>query len=187
MPICLVCSRWGDGPLCRSCESALDPIDSVVAVDQFQVGSAFAHESVARRLVHLLKYQGIRTAGDILGAAMVSALPQDATALVPVPRAVVRKMKYGADPALLLARAVAAAADLPVVTALRAQLWWPAHAGMDKESRRSPRFRVVAPVPPGSVLVDDVLTTGATLAAAGRLVDVAQAITATRAGIRGCG
>ena len=187
MPICLVCAGWGIGPLCLRCRSVLKPIDSTVAVDQLQVGSAFAHESAARRLVHLLKYQGIRTAGEVLGAAMVELLPPDATTLVPVPRAVVRKMKYGTDPALSLAGVVGAAVDLPVVPALGARLWWPAHAGMDRDSRRSPRFRVVAPAPVGSVLVDDVLTTGATLAAASHILGVGQAITATRAGIRACG
>ncbi|MCP4965298.1 MAG: ComF family protein [bacterium] len=151
------------------------------------MGSALGHESAARRLVHLLKYQGLRMAGEVLGAAMVTLVPPGATTLVPVPRAVVRKMKYGTDPALVLAGVVGAAVDLPVVSALAARLWWPAHAGMDRDSRRSPRFRVVAPAPAGSVLVDDVLTTGATLAAAGQLLGVGQAITATRAGTRGCG
>lgn len=186
MPVCIACSRWGEGPLCSGCRFLLQPA-AHSAVAGLQVASAFAHESVARRLVHLLKYQGNAPAGRILGSAMASVLPSDATALVPVPRALARKMRYGIDPAVSLARQVGFAAGLPVVPALRAQIWWPAHAGMDKASRRSPRFRTLQTAPSLSVLVDDVFTTGATLATAGSLLGISRAVTATRAGIGRCG
>lgn len=121
-------------------------------------------------------------AGKILGSAIAKVLPSDTAALVPVPRAVFRRMQYGVDPAVCLAQLIAAAVDVPLSPALRAHMWWPAHAGMDKVSRRSPRFSVVGVAPPGSVLIDDVLTTGTTLAAAGRLLGIERAVTATRAG-----
>lgn len=181
MPVCIACSKWGQGPLCSQCRSLLRPA-TATPLAGFKVASAFAHESVARRLVHLLKYEGIKTAGRILGNSMVLVLPTDAVALVPVPRAVARRMRYGTDPAVHLARVVASTTGLPVLPALRAQMWWPAHAGMDKASRHSPRFRIRNEVPSRSVLVDDVLTTGATLLAAGNLLGVKRALTATRAG-----
>jgi predicted amidophosphoribosyltransferase len=142
------------------------------------------HESVARRLVHLLKYQGIPAAGVILGAVMAKRLPPGTTALIPVPRAMVRRIRYGIDPAIELAYRVGAISGIPVVEALGAPLWWPSHARGDRAARRRPRFRPVAPAPEGSLMVDDVLTTGATLAAAGRILGLKQAITATRADSR---
>lgn len=129
-----------------------------------------------------MKYQGMVAAGKILGSAIATVLPADTAALVPVPRAVFRRMQYGIDPAVCLAQLISAAADVPVAPVLRAHMWWPAHAGMDKASRRSPRFRVVGVAPSGSVLIDDVLTTGTTLAAAGKLLGIERAVTATRAG-----
>ena len=186
MPICVACSQWGKGPLCRACRSLLQPSATATIADLCVV-SALAHESVARRLIHLLKYQGNATAGRILGAEMVSVLPSDTAALVPVPRAVVRRIRYGTDPAVYLAEQVASAAGIPVIPALRAQMWWPAHAGTDKASRRSPRFRMTSRVPARSILVDDVFTTGATLATAAETLGIERALTATRAGIGRCG
>ncbi len=142
----------------------------------------FAHEASARRLIHRLKYDGLTSAGEVLAAAMAPLLPSGASALVPVPRATIRKVRYGMDPAVTLARMVSVHAEIPVVAALRPQLWWPAHAGSNKASRRPPRFRSVASVPDDSVLVDDVFTTGATLDAAAEVVGLNRALTATRAG-----
>lgn len=107
----------------------------------------------------------------------------DCTALVPVPRALVRRFRYGSDPAARLATLIGKEADLPVVDGLRAQLWWPAHAGSDRTSRTAPKFGLARPVPRGAALVDDVLTTGATLAAAAAVHGIRMGLTATRAGI----
>jgi predicted amidophosphoribosyltransferase len=181
MVVCISCSEWGNGPLCEPCRYLLKPAPPTIT-DGLAVTTAFEHESVARRLVHVLKYEGIEVAASLLGTAMLAVLPGDAVALVPVPRALARRMRYGIDPAVALARVVAMQSGLPMVRGLAAQPWWPAHAGMDRASRRSPRLRLVKEVPTRSVLVDDVLTTGATLQFAGRLLGVARGLTATRAG-----
>jgi predicted amidophosphoribosyltransferase len=47
--------------------------------------------------------------------------------------------------------------------------------------RGAPRFTVLRPAPPGAVLVDDVLTTGTTMEAAGTGLAVAWGVTATSA------
>jgi predicted amidophosphoribosyltransferase len=70
---------------------------------------------------------------------------------------------------------------VPVLAPLRSRLWWPAHAGNDRSSRPVPRFRLVGSIPEGAMLVDDVLTTGTTLRAAGELTRLSRAVTATRA------
>lgn len=133
-------------------------------------------------MVHLLKYEGIEAPAAVLAREMSLLLPIGVTALVPIPRATARKVRYGSDPALLLARLLGSSTGLPVVRSLAAPLWWPAHAGKARAQRTHPRFRNVRKAPTGSVLVDDVLTTGATVSAAAAISGIRHAITATRAG-----
>ncbi len=148
------------------------------------VTGAFAHEGAARRLVHLLKYHGVAAPAGVLAGEMAPLLPPGAAALVPIPRATLRKLRYGADPAMALANRLSDQTGIPVLRSLVAPLWWRAHAGSSRDGRTPPRFRIASRPPPGSVLVDDVLTTGATIAAAAAVSGIGRAITATRAGRR---
>jgi len=131
------------------------------------VAAAFVHDGVARRLVHLLKYGAMPAAAEPLAGRMAILAP-GASALVPVPRAVLRRWRHGIDPADELARTVALRLAVPVVRALAGELWHPRRAGTVGRRRGSPTFRRRGPIPPGAVLVDDVVTTGTTLAAARR-------------------
>ena len=182
MRICVACCGWGEWPICASCRSGLHPVAPVRLSSGLLVYAAYSHHGTARTLVHRLKYDGMRRAAQLLAAAMVEALPQDVVALVPVPRAMARRARYGVDPAVLLAEFIAERAGLPVVSALRAPVWWPANAGTTRTRRQSPGFRVVRAAPSGSVLVDDVATTGATLRSAAAVAGLGRALTATRAG-----
>lgn len=146
------------------------------------VASAFLHTGPARRLVHRLKYEGIVAAGDVLAAAMVSLLPSAASSLVPVPRAAARRIRYGIDPGVILARLLAHRTGLPVIAGLRPAMWWPHHAGAGREGRNPPRFHSRVDIPAGAVLVDDVVTTGATLRAALDVSGATYSLTATAAG-----
>ena len=178
--MCLICMRSSPNLLCPACSSCVRSA-GVVAVGGLQVASGLIHDGVARRLVHLLKYKGIEPAAAVLASTMVSSLPTDALALAPVPRAFLRRIKYGVDPAVLLARHVAVRTGLPVISALSAPMWWPSHAGERRSGRNAPRFRANRSISDGLVLVDDVLTTGATLRAAHLATGAEHALTATRA------
>jgi len=180
MRICVCCSTWGPDLLCRPCRSVLSKAGPT-HVKGLEIAGGLLHESVARRLIHLLKYRGVVAAGAVLGAIMATEMPGDVSALVPVPRAWLRCAKYGVDPALVLARTISSHTGIDVIEALRPALWWPAHAGADRDARRPPCFRIALPAPPGSVLIDDVMTTGATLLAASRIAGIRRAATATRA------
>ena len=147
-----------------------------------EVFAAYTHSGTARRLVHRLKYAGIHGAAEVLATAMLEAMPPHVAALVPVPRAIMRRSRYGVDPAVVLARLIGRKAGIPVVGALRSPLWWPANAGTSRARRRAPGFFARRDVPPGSLLVDDVVTTGATLTSAAATTRLYRALTATRAG-----
>jgi len=109
-------------------------------------------------------------------------VPVGATALVPVPRAWSRRWRYGVDPAVELARALGRVLALPVLPALAPAWWHRRRAGLAGAKRGIPRFRPVRATPAGAVLVDDVVTTGATLrAAAAALGGPCAAVTATAA------
>ncbi len=166
--------------LCPPCRAEFSR-PGATKIDGLAVSSGLEHRGPARRLVHLLKYQGVRAAALPLAAAMLGELDRHAAALVPVPRAWSRRLRYGVDPARQLARVVGAATGVPVIDALVAPVWWPRHAGSDRGSRLPPRFAVVRRTPDHSVLIDDVLTTGATALAASAVSGVGRVLTATRA------
>ena len=169
--VCLACGSWTGEILCAACRATLAPSPAIRLTTGLVVRPAFRHDGAARRLVHRMKYQGAIGAALPLAAAMAAGVPSRAGCLVPVPRAGLRRWRHGADPARALAAALGGITGLPVVPALRAPWWWPAHAGRGREARSAPAFRA-ATAPSGAVLVDDVLTTGATLAAAAAAMGV---------------
>lgn len=166
---CIACGR-PSGPLCASCVDSLRPGHTSVVGNSLAV-APFAHRGAAARLVRLMKYRRLMAAASYLVDAMAELVPPDASCLVPVPRAVVRRARYGIDPAGVLAAGLAARTGIPMVEALKGPVWWPQRAGRGR-SRRSPvRFRNSRTVPVRAVLVDDVLTTGATMLGALVAVD----------------
>jgi len=180
--VCLACGSAGRLGLCARCRSTLRAGGEVLAGDATAARAAFLHVAAARVLVHRLKYQGLAAAAGPLAEAMAGLLDPLPSALVPVPRVLARRWRYGIDPAPELAAAVGALTGVPVVPALRAGWWHHRRAGRSGSSRDVPRFRSAFEAPAGAVLVDDVVTTGSTLHAAARaLGGVAEAVTATMA------
>jgi predicted amidophosphoribosyltransferase len=120
----------------------------------------------AARLVHALKYRGSSPAAAFLARHMVDAIEPGATCLVPVPRTLARRLRFGIDPAVELAGVVAVRTGLPVVRALDAPLWSSRHAGAPRARRTTVAFRRAMPVEGHAVIIDDVVTTGVTAASA---------------------
>jgi predicted amidophosphoribosyltransferase len=143
------------------------------------VRPAFVHDGVARILVHHLKYRGVVAAGRFLAQAMAPLVPPE-TVIVPVPRLRWRLLRYGVDPALELAAGVSRLTGQPLARLLQAPLLGRARAG--RAHGTAPAFRPRPVLPVEIVLIDDVVTSGATLAAAASVLDgVVAAVTATGA------
>jgi predicted amidophosphoribosyltransferase len=137
------------------------------------------HEGAARVLVRRLKYEGIEAVAHLVAAELVDAIPDSVRCLVPVMRTPARRLRYGIDPATSIAKALSVRSGIPVVKAVAPPLWHPPNAGAARDGRRAPDFRARTGVF-GALLVDDVVTTGATLDAAAAVVGhVGLAVTAT--------
>lgn len=185
-PACLACRAPLDVPdvLCGGCRAALpwlrDPcprcaLPSPCAPCPARAapfGAAWApvaHAGPARELVLALKLGGALPAAGAMAAQIAARVPRtlvrDAT-LVAVPAAPLRRRRRGYDHAERLAAALADRTGLPVSACLRREGPAGRQVGLGRRARAGRvRVRAHGPAPATVVLVDDVHTTGATLAA----------------------
>jgi len=150
---------------CALCRSGLRGFDAA-----YSFGS---YAGVLRELIHLYKYQRIKTLAKPLGDLLAQALPRDERfdALVPVPLHWKRQWQRGFNQSGLLAREIARRSGIRAVNALRRRKSTEAQAGLNNTARRRNVGGAFECKRPGLVegrrilLIDDVMTTGATAAA----------------------
>jgi len=175
LPItCPVCGARGAAP-CPGCAAALRPAPALPppgGVDS--CGALLAYDGVGRELVARLKYRNARAALPALARGLAAlADPGAVDAVTWVPTTAARRRARGFDQAELLARAVARALRLPCRGLLRRHPG-PPQTGRPLEGRRSgPSFAPRRRAPARVLLVDDVVTTGATASAAARALRAA--------------
>ena len=196
-PACAGCGRFGH-LVCDAClagfRAASAPDDRFAASDPGTIVgealelaiAAFAHDGSLRRALQRLKYGGSGRLAVPLAAAAAPAL--DALTgmcgplpLVPVPVHAARERQRGYNQAALLADALATEARLPVRDILQRSRATLRQHGLGKAARLHNlrgafSLRDGARVPPQLILVDDILTTSATLEACAQVLRDAGAV-----------
>lgn len=130
-----------------------------------------AYAGPVRPLVAAWKEHGLRRASHLAAELVVGAVPRpSAAAIAYVPPDLDRLLRRGSHPAQELARALSARWQLELMPLLRRrkEATRTRQAGLSRDRRaQNVRNAFVASTAPSSVvLVDDVYTTGATVAAA---------------------
>ena len=173
---CAACGASG-APVCHACVRSMRPathlappegLDSCVA--------AFAYEGAARAVVASLKYGRHRGTTAWIARLLAARAPVVPHLVVTwAPTTSTRRRTRGFDQAELLARAVARRLRRPVLPLL-GRASGPQQTGRPVLDRRHvTAFRPTRVAPTRVLLVDDVVTTGATLGAAAAALRVAGA------------
>jgi ComF family protein len=180
------CPACGDAPVppspfCALCDGAIDPVEGVQ--DEFRAGALFG--GPIADAIHALKYGDRAEAAVPLGrwlAGRVEVPPGARVVWVPLGRR--RRIERGYDQAMLIAGAFARAARLRLLRgAIRRVRETPPQVGLDRGARARnvegafEASRAVSGL--DLVLVDDVVTTGATAEAASRALREAGARSVT--------
>ena len=185
-PRCGGCHKWGAGIWCKKCDQAVLRLTGEAAVQELItekqraiiVVSAARFGGSLREGIHALKYDGVPHMAQPFARIMAQMMPRvlaqvgDAAsiALVPVPLHARKLRERGYNQSEMLARALATPAHARVIAnALRRTRSTQQQARLSADERKQNVLGAFVGQPESMrgmsiILIDDVLTTGATLA-----------------------
>lgn len=189
-PKCVLCRRLLDAretDLCRSCRAEIDsyppPKNRIPMVAKWT--AVWYYEGSVRESLLRFKFHDARSYADAYGRALsmklLRELPQPEV-LTWVPISGRRKWRRGYDQVQLIAQAVGRELGMEPVRTLEKRRHNPPQSGIREAARRRANvLGAYAPVEPGRflgkrvLLLDDIITTGATLSECARVLRTAGA------------
>lgn len=173
-PICYRCGRMGEsgqalpiGFVCRECRTTPSSLR--------QMRAPLRYQEPTSNLIHRFKYEGFSALGRPLARFLIDNWPdweQSPDLLVPIPLHPKRHRRRGYNQSELLAKPLGAAMSIPVhASALRRTRHTIPQVGLGPDERQTNvqgAFEADTATVGGRhvLLIDDVLTTGATMSAA---------------------
>jgi predicted amidophosphoribosyltransferase len=182
-PLCAACGRScrPEAIACSRCRrrlAAAEPLLGSGPAGLDRAWSSAAYEGVARDLVAALKFRRLLPVADLMAERIEWLAPAHmlSGSVVPVPTAPPRLRRRGFDPAGEVAAALAERLEAPLERCL-ARRGSSRQVGRRRAERvgHPPRIHATGAAPRSALLVDDVLTTGATLTACARALRAAGA------------
>jgi predicted amidophosphoribosyltransferase len=175
-PLCAACGRTcrPEATLCSRCSrrlAAVDPLEGAGPPGLDRAWASAPHEDVARELVTALKFRRLLPVAEPMADRIHWLAPGTILSgtIVSVPTAPIRTLARGFDPAAEIAEALSTRTDLPICRCLTRR-----GGGRQLGKRRTQRIghppiiQAKGEVPRSVLLIDDVLTTGATLSSCAR-------------------
>lgn len=190
-PKCMFCGKLlknEDVPYCATCfEKLPDYDDADRCLSGFdQVIATFFYDGPIRDGLLRYKFHGLHSGGKVFGkwlaGTIADKLQGECQIISWVPCSMIRRWQRGYDQAELLAKAVAEELGVECVRVLRKIRHNPAQSGLHGVAKR--RANVIGAYVPCNherwqgkriLLVDDILTTGATLCECGKTLHIAGA------------
>ncbi len=181
-PKCVACRRLlmtGETGICLHCQTSLKRPSDIVSKafsEKFLFPLAchyihwrFIQHGRVQRIVHSIKYEGRRDLCEKIGKDIGFQVSGHFSGiLVPVPQHPVRHLSRGFNQAEELARGISLTSGLSVDTGLlKRGGTWQSQTGRSRVKRlyalENSIYRTNKPISGSTILVDDVVTTGATL------------------------
>ncbi len=190
-PLCAICGRlleqdavlycascWTDAPLVETQE-----LPKLKHVDQVRAGFRYGGDTVVKASVHALKYDRLKLVAGAMAQYLLPQIPvsffEPRMVWTTVPLHWMRRMNRGFNQSDLLASQLAAitnhAAPVPLLKRTRNTPSQTARSYRERTAniKNAFAFRPDIPIPKSVLLIDDVITTGATVDECARVLKAA--------------